>query len=616
MARRTFDVIDLIELYERWWAGRSQVEISASLGIDRKTIRKYLAPAVEAGLLPGRVPAGRPAMGRADWRELAEGWFPQVADAGLRQVTWPAIEPHRDYVVAQLKAGVTQATIHGRLVREKGLDASVASFRRWVAAQLPEETRRARVRVPRPPVPAGSEAQIDYGKLGTWTPPTGGRQVAVWAFVMILSCSRYMFVRPVIRLDQHVWSEATVLAFEFFGGVPARLVPDNLKTGVERPDLYDPRINRSYGELAEHYDTLVDPARAAKPRDKARVERAMPYVRDSFWRGRDFTSLEQMQDDAVDWSVEIAGARRHPSLDGAAPAVVFAAVEKTALQPLPRSRFVVATWSTGKVGPDIHVKVGPALYSVPWRLIGARVEARCTATTVQLVHEQKVVATHLRAERGRRTNYDHYPPEKIAFQQRTPTWCRTTAARVGPSCIQVIEELMVDNALFRLRAAQGILGLRIKHGTDRLEYACTTALTAGDPSYRTIKGILSITAATGTDTAHMDEVEAGQRAARTAAAAAFLRGPDHLFADTPAPDGPPPQSSGGSSSGSSSGSASVSAVVLDLSTTSTTGSTSDPTHTPTTATVSAAVTTLATTSTATTSLVTSLAATSVTEVTR
>jgi len=271
MARRTFDVIDLIELYEHWWAGRSQVEISASLGIDRKTIRKYLAPAVEAGLVPGQVPQGRSSMTRLEWRELAEGWVPQVVDAGLRQYTWPAIEPHRDYIAEQLKAGTTQATIHQRLVREQGLDASVASFRRWVAAHLPEEVARARVRVPRPPVPPGSEAQIDYGKLGRWSAVPGGRRVTIWAFVMVLSCSRYMFVRPVIRLDQHAWSEATMLALEFFGGVPARLVPDNLKTGVDRPDLYDPKINRSYGELAVHYDTLVDPARAAKPRDKDRV---------------------------------------------------------------------------------------------------------------------------------------------------------------------------------------------------------------------------------------------------------------------------------------------------------------------------------------------------------
>jgi transposase len=531
MARRTFEMIDLIELYEHWWAGRSQVELSASLGIDRKTIRKYLRPALEARILPGKPAEGRYRMTREDWRELVAQWWPQVADAGLRQVTWPAIEPYRDWIVEQLQAGVTQATIHQRLVSGHGLQASVASLRRWVAANLPEEVRREQVRVPRPPVPPGSEAQIDYGKLGMWAPPSGGgRRVTIWAFVMVLSCSRYMFVRPVIRLDQHAWSEATVAALEFFGGVPARLVPDNLKTGVERPDLYDPRINRSYGELAVHYDALVDPARAARPRDKARVERAMPYVRDSFWRGRAFASLEAMQDDALDWCVDVAGQRRHRSLDGAAPAAVFAAVERAALTPLPRTRYVVATWSTGKVAPDIHVKVGAALYSAPWQLIGQQVQARSTVSTVQIVHEQKVVATHLRAERGRRTNNDHFPPEKIAFYQRTPVWCRSTAAVVGPACAQVIEDLMVDNALFRLRSAQGILGLRTKHGDRALEDACEAALTAGDPSYRTIKGILAVQAAQNSPTG---TATTPATASRSAAVPAFLRGPDDLFAHTP-----------------------------------------------------------------------------------
>jgi len=110
-----------------------------------------------------------------------------------------------------------------------------------------------------------------------------------------------MFVRPVIRLDQTSWCESHVEAFRFFGGAPARLVPDNLKTGVDRPDLYDPRINRAYGELVVHYGVIADPARAFKPKDKPRVERAMPYVRDSFWRGRTFTSLAQMQAEALVW---------------------------------------------------------------------------------------------------------------------------------------------------------------------------------------------------------------------------------------------------------------------------------------------------------------------------
>ena len=260
-------MIDLTELYVHWWAGRSQVQLSDSLGIDRKTVRKYLAPAeaeVEAGtLVPGTVMTG------ADWRDRIATWFPSIADAGLRQVTWPAIEAHRDWIKGQLEAGVTQATIHQRLVAEHGLTASVASLRRWVAGHLPEETRRGRrqeVRVLRAPAEPGSEAQIDYGRLGRWTDPVTGKAVTVWAFVMVLACSRHLFVRPVVKMDQEAWTRAHVEAFGFFGGVPARLVPDNLKTGVDRPDLYDPRLNRSYAELATHYDTLVDPARAAVDR--------------------------------------------------------------------------------------------------------------------------------------------------------------------------------------------------------------------------------------------------------------------------------------------------------------------------------------------------------------
>lgn len=105
---------------------------------------------------------------------------------------------------------------------------------------------------------------------------------------MVLVCSRLMFVRPVVAMDQQSWTGAHVAAFDFLGGVPARLVPDNLKTDVDKPDLYDPKINRAYAELAAHYGVLADPARALKPKDKPRVERPMPYVRDSFWRGRDF----------------------------------------------------------------------------------------------------------------------------------------------------------------------------------------------------------------------------------------------------------------------------------------------------------------------------------------
>ncbi|NMO57712.1 IS21 family transposase [Actinoplanes sp. TBRC 11911] len=532
MARRTFDVVDVTEIFIHWYAGRSISELSVSLGVDRKTIRKYLAPAVAAGMAPGGA-----VMSQQDWADLVTRWFPQLADTRLRQVTWPQIAVFHDYIAEHLKAGVTQATIHQRLRDEHGLTASLASLKRYVAANMAEQVRRDRVVVLRDEadVVPGEEAQIDYGHLGSWTDPQTGKQRRVWAFAMVLAASRHMFVRPVLIMDQRAWTEAHVQAFAFFGGVPRRLIPDNLRTGVDKPDLYDPKINRSYAELAEHYGLLVDPARARKPRDKARVERPMPYIRDSFWRGRQFSSLAQMQRAALDWCVQVAGARASRPLSGAAPAAVFAAAEQAALQPLPARPFTLATWSTATVGPDIHAKVGKTIYSVPWRLIGQRIDARETPLVVQIFHHGTLVATHGRKPSGKQTDLGHYPPEKIAFRMRTPTWCRTRAAEIGPACEQVIAALLEVNALFRLRAAQGVLGLAGKHSPARLEAACAKALTAGDPSYRTIKGILVIGAET--DPARPQRGDGG--------AAAHLRGPSQLFADviplpttndTPGPD--------------------------------------------------------------------------------
>jgi len=259
MGRRTFDVVDLTELFVHWEAGRSQVQIGESLGLDRKTVRKYLAPLVAEGLVPGGPPAGERV-----WAQRIAVWFPELSDTRLRQATWPAIEVHRDYIVKQLADEVTVSTISSRLIAEKGLAASESSLRRWIAANLAEEAARRRVSVPRGPVEPGSEAQIDYGRLGTWTNPATGIRHTIQAFVMVLACSRLIFVRPVIRLDQTSWCESHVEAFGFLGGCPARLVPDNLKTGVDRPDLYDPKINRGYAELAAHYGVIADPARAFK----------------------------------------------------------------------------------------------------------------------------------------------------------------------------------------------------------------------------------------------------------------------------------------------------------------------------------------------------------------
>jgi hypothetical protein len=250
----------------------------------------------------------------------------------------------------------------------------------------------------------------------------------------------------------------------------------------------------------------------------------MPYIRDSFWRGREFTSVEQMQAEAVRWCTDVAGRRSCRPLDGAAPAAVFAAVEKEKLAPLPKDPFVLSEWSRCKVGPDIHVKVGQSLYPVPWKHLGKTLDARSTATMVQLFCGGELIKTHVRKPRGKQTDLADYPPEKIAFHLRTPAWCRRRAAEAGPACAALTGGLLAENALYRLRAAQGVLHLAGKHQPGRLEAACAKAAAAGDPSYRTVKGIL----AAGTEQAPVS-LPAGD-----GGAAAFLHGPRALFGAEPA----------------------------------------------------------------------------------
>lgn len=349
MARRAFDVIDIVEILTHWQAGRPISVVADSLGTDRKTVRKYIAPARAAGVEPG----GRP-LSRDEWAVLVRGWFPELIDARARSRTFEVIDAHRTLIEEMLKTN-SVAVVHQRLRDEHDLSVGISSFRRYVWMEFPEEATEARVTVLRPEVAPGEEAQIDYGYLGRLFDAQGGRWRRVWAFVMVLTCSRHMFVRPTFALDQRAWVAAHRDAFTFFGGVPARLVIDNLKTGVLRPDLYDPKCNRAYEEMAEHYQTLIDPARAAKPKEKPRVERPMRYIRDSFYAGREWVDLAHLRRGALEWCAGVAGVRSHRSLDGASPLSVFKALEAQELRPLPKEAFELASWSRPKVGPDCHL---------------------------------------------------------------------------------------------------------------------------------------------------------------------------------------------------------------------------------------------------------------------
>jgi hypothetical protein len=163
------------------------------------------------------------------------------------------------------------------------------------------------------------------------------------------------------------------------------------------------------------------------------------------------------------------------------------------------------------------------LYSVPWKLIGNTLDARSTATMVQFFLGGELVKTHVRKAQGKQTDLADYPPEKIAFHMRTPAWCRKQAAGIGPACEELIAALLAGNALYCLRAAQGVISLADKHQPGRLEAACAAAIAAGNPSYRTVKGI----PAAGTE-----QVTPAQPSG-DGGAAAFLHGPDALFAAGP-----------------------------------------------------------------------------------
>ena len=332
-------MVDVTEILQHWYAGRPKVEVARSLGVDAKTVRRYVAPAEAAGMAPGGPPVAE-----EQWRALARQWFPQVAGTGVRQVSWRQIAVHHDRIAA-LVGVVPVSVIHQRLADEQGLEASVASVRRYVRAHFPEGTRAAEVRMARPPVPPGAEAQVDYGYMGLWPDPSTGRRRRLWAFSMVLPYSRHLFVRPAVSMTQRAWTEAHVAAFEFFGGVPAKLTPDNLKAGVCKPDLYDPKINRGYAELASYYGCLVDPARAYHPRDKAVIEAHQRYIRSSFFAGRSWSSLAAMTADAEAWCVQVAGQRRPRPLEGRTVLEVFAAEEAALLRPLPEAPFEAATWS-------------------------------------------------------------------------------------------------------------------------------------------------------------------------------------------------------------------------------------------------------------------------------
>ena len=483
MGRRSWPMRDVVEVYLHWQAGSPIQTIARSLGIDRKTIRKYVQVAQAAGITPGRP------LTPEEWARFVQDRFPALVDPKARSSWYSEVDAHRDLIRERLQTN-RATTVWQRLCSQTGLNVSLSTFRRYLRLAMPDVADPSRVVVWRPEVEPGEEAQVDFGSLGMWTDPRTGKRHHVYAFAMVLAFSRHLFVRPVLRLDAPTWLRCHVAAFAFFEAVPQRVVLDNLKDGVVKPDLYDPQYNRAYEELAAHFGVLLDPCRSGHPKDKPRVERAVPYIRESFWRGQSFASYDEMVARALRWCQEVAGRRIHGTTHQR-PLELFAAEEQPVMRPLPPQPLELAIWTTAKVAPDAHCSISGVLYSVPWQYVGEQLSVRVGEQTVRFYRGADLVKTHpRRRDRGRQTDPADLPSDRLAFYQRNPRWCRLQAEQMGPAVVQAVSELLAENTLVHLRQVQGILRLAQTYGSQRLDAACRRALAHGDPRYRTVKNIL------------------------------------------------------------------------------------------------------------------------------
>jgi len=368
----------------------------------------------------------------------------------------------------------------------------------------------------------GEEAQVDFGSAGKFTDPASGQLRVAYVFVMTLSYSRHQYAELVFDQRIPTWLGLHRRAFASFGGVPAKIVLDNLKAAVLTAALHDPVLSEAYRRFARHYDFLVSPARPRTPEHKGKVESGVHFVKRSFLAGQEFADLAVANRGLREWVQERAGTREHGTTRQA-PLALFA-IEREHLLPLPREPFELTEIRLATVHRDCHVAIDGSYYSAPYAHVGKRLEVYLFERVVQLYAGLDLLATHVRATaKGTwRTNAAHYPPEKAAYLEKTPRFCRDLARSIGPAVFTVVDDLLADRPLDRLRSVQAILRLTETVGRTRLEAACRRALFFGEAvSYRRVKQILN---------AALDQQPLPEAPARPIQTAfTFARGPEDFF---------------------------------------------------------------------------------------
>jgi transposase len=464
------------EIIYRLRAGESERSISWDIGISRPTVHKYkLRAEMEGYLDPKRELPGN--------EELGESLGP----APEPPKTPSTLENSRAIVQNYLDQNLQMTVIYQRLRENYGYEGSYSSVRRFVHHLRPVE-KEVYVRVHTEP---GEELQVDFGSIGQIFDPKTGKTRNGYVFVATLGYSRHQYAEIVFDQKINTWIGLHQRAFAFFGGVPNRVVLDNLKAGVVKAWVLDPILGEAYRQLAQHYHFLISPNRPRTPRHKGKVENGVKYVKRNFLAGQQFVDVASANQRLKAWVMETAGVREHGTTHQA-PLKLFQEVERATLQALPEAAFELLEVRVAKVHSDCHIVVEGSFYSVPYQLVGTQVEVHLLERVVEIYSQHELVRTHRRApQKGQwRTEMDDYPPYKAQYLLKTPPYCLQVAARIGTHTHAVVEHLLGERPLDRLRSVQALLALADSVGETRLEAACGRAVYFGDPHYRRIKDIL------------------------------------------------------------------------------------------------------------------------------
>jgi transposase len=461
--------------------GMSNRQIAASLSVSKTTIRNCLLRAEMAGLawpLPDHLTDDA----------LEARLYPAASTAP----TTERPEPDWALIHRELKRpGVTLLLLwqEHRAQHPDGRSYSrfCEHYARW-KGRLSPTMRQTHV--------AGEKLFVDYaGTTIDIVDAATGEVHAYQLFVAALGASSFTYAEATRTQTLIDWIGAHTRAFAFFGGVPGMVVSDNLKSGITKACFYEPAVNRTYSAMALHYDTAIVPARPKKPRDKAKVEQAVLLA--TRWiiaklRNRKFFTLAELND-AIRDCVDDLNSRTSRHL-GASRRALFDDLERAALKSLPFEPFEYAEWKQCRVGLDYHVEVEKHYYSVPSTLLKEKVWARITARTVELLHNGKRVASHVRSSSNRQhtTLPEHMPSSHRRYADFTPESLKRRAAEIGRSTTALVEIILRERTHPEqgFRSCVGIIGLAKSYGVERLEAASARALEIGARSYTSVKSIL------------------------------------------------------------------------------------------------------------------------------